>query len=181
MLKPRIKDRPIEIETDRLILSKFHINDAAAFYELNADQDVMRYTGDVSFRSIEESRAFILDYDHYRKYGFGRWTVLSKSEGNAIGWCGIKYHEQGDYIDLGFRLLRSEWNKGFATEAALGCVEHAFENLGIDELVGRVARKNLASIRVLEKIGMTYWKEDTCEGIEDSLYYRLRNTEALIK
>ena len=171
-----LNKRQVILESERLLFSKFHLDDAQAFFELNADDLVLQYTGDDPFPSVEDCKKFISEYDHYDRNGFGRWSVITKIDNQIIGWCGLRHHDDGDYVDLGFRFLRNEWNKGYATEAARACAKFAFEELDIGELVGRVARKNIASIKVLEKIGMKYWKEDTCQGIEDSLYFVLKES-----
>ena len=94
--------------------------------------------------------------------------------------AGLKLNEQ-NLVDLGFRFFRKEWNKGYATEAAHACLEYGFLELDLKEIIGRVARQNKASIKVLEKLSMDYWKNDSCKGIEDSLYYRITKEKYLQK
>ena len=160
------------IETDRLILRRFDSSDAPQMYLLNADPTVLKYTGDLPFQSISEAESFIQHYDHYQKYGFGRWSVILKSSNEFIGWCGLKQHEEA-FVDIGFRFFKKEWGKGYATEAAKACLVYGFEYLNLKEIIGRAAKENIASVRVLEKLGMEFWKEDTCEGIDGAVYYRL--------
>lgn len=88
-----------------------------------------------------------------------------------INWCGFKQHKE--YVDLGFRFKREYWNKGFATEAAKGCLKLGFEKLDFTEIVARVLPANLASIAVIEKLGFTFWKLDECNGLENAKYYLL--------
>jgi len=165
-------------ETDRLILRHFDLNDAECFYFLNKDEEVMRYTGDTAFSSIQESYDFIKNYDAYDKTGMGRWTIELKENNQPIGWCGLKLHPNG-MIDLGYRLHKNYWGKGIATEAAKVALSVGFEQLQLSEIIGRTANDNLASIRVLEKIGMTFLKKAPCEGIIDSVYYRIKKQEYL--
>ncbi len=160
------------IETPRLILREFEISDAAALYELNSDPEVMRYTGDRPFSSIAEAETFVHNYDTYQRQGFGRWAVMSKDTGRLIGWCGLKRNEK-DLIDIGFRFFREQWGKGYATEAAKATLDYGFEQLGLEQIIGRAARENKASLRVLEKLGMEFWKKDSCMGIANSLYYKI--------
>jgi RimJ/RimL family protein N-acetyltransferase len=158
------------IETDRLILREFQLEDAQNFFELNNDKLVMKYTGDKPFNSVNESRQLIENYDAYPQTGMGRWTVVEKSSGLILGWCGLKKHADG-MIDLGYRFHQKYWNQGFATEASAACLEYGHHQLGIKRIIGRTAQENKASIRVLEKIGMVYWKKAPCEGIENSVFY----------
>jgi RimJ/RimL family protein N-acetyltransferase len=174
--------RPIKLitETPRLILREFALDDAKSMWELNSDPEVIKYTGDPPFASVEKAREFLLNYKDYEKNGFGRWAVITKASNSFIGWCGLKLNEQ-NLVDLGFRFFRKEWNKGYATEAAHACLEYGFLELDLKEIIGRVARQNKASIKVLEKLSMDYWKNDSCKGIEDSLYYRITKEQYLQK
>ena len=160
------------IETQRLILRKFKVEDAPALHALNSDHLVMKYTGDLPFNDIEDAKQFVRNYDHYNLHGYGRWSVILKSNKNFIGWCGLKKHDSG-YSDLGFRFSQEHWNKGYATESAKACIEYGFTKLQLNEIIGRVAQDNIASIKVLEKLGMGFWKKDECKGIADALYYRI--------
>ncbi len=171
------EDRLFVVETERLVLRPFLIGDAKCFYDLNNDPNVMKHTGDLSFQSVTSSADFIRRYDEYQKVGYGRWTVLRKSDMLPLGWCGLKYHLVEDYTDLGYRFMAKYWNQGYATEASIGCLEKAFDEIGLQEVVGRTAKENVASIRVLEKIGMKFWKEAPCEGIEHSVFYKITAKE----
>lgn len=161
-------------KTERLLLRAFHDVDAESFFNLNNDPIVMQFTGDVPFKSVQESLEFIKTYSAYSDFGFGRWTIISKENGACLGWCGLKRHADNS-VDLGYRLHQQYWGKGYATEAAKGAINFGFDTLGLTEIIGRTARANTASIRVLEKTGMTYWKDAPCEGIIDSVFYRIQN------
>ncbi len=166
------------LETPRLHLRRFEVADAESFYHLNRDPEVMRYTGDVAFASIAASEAFLRSYRAYEDGGFGRMTVVLRNVGDILGWCGLKRHPDG-MVDLGYRFHRKYWGHGYATEAARACLDDGFRNdLNLHEIVGRTARENTASVRVLEKLGMTFWKRAPCEGIIDSVFYRIRRDES---
>lgn len=165
------------IETDRIFLRKFELNDAQKMWELNSDPEVMRYTGDPPFESVDTALEFLKSYQEYEKSGFGRWAVINKKENNFVGWCGLKQHDR--YVDIGFRFFKAEWGKGYASESALACTHYAFNALNLEELVGRVASENKASVRVLEKLHMQFWKSDTCKGIDGALYYKVTRNEFL--
>ena len=162
------------IETPRLILREFALKDAQRMWELNADPEVIKFTGNEPFESVEAAKEFLRNYTHYCKWGYGRWAVVDKRRDLFIGWCGLKRNEE-HWIDIGFRFFRDEWDKGFATEAAMACLNYGFVDLRMDEIVGRSSIENKASIRVLEKIGMEFWKTGHCDGIGECLYYRMRN------
>ena len=166
------------IETPRLILREFTVDDAYKIWELNSDPEVIKYTGDPPFETVENARDFLNNYKDYENNGFGRWAVIKKNSDPFLGWCGLKLNEQ-NLIDLGFRFFRREWNKGYATEAAKACLEYGFIELNINEIIGRVAKENTGSIKVLEKLSMEYWKNDSCKGIENSLYYKISKEQYL--
>jgi ribosomal-protein-alanine N-acetyltransferase len=168
-LTNKIKHKII-LETPRLYLRETTPEDAVRAYELNLDPDVIRYTGDEPFKSAEAAREFLINYDHYRKYGFGRWAVINKTDDDFLGWCGLKYTPEKNEHDVGFRFFKRHWNKGYATEASRACIKYGFETLHLHTIVGRAMRENAASIRVLQKSGLNYWKEGTCGGEEGVIY-----------
>jgi ribosomal-protein-alanine N-acetyltransferase len=157
-------------ETPRLHLREITVDDAKNAYELNLDPEVIKYTGDGPFSSIEDARDFLSKYDHYKKYGFGRWAVINKTDNDFLGWCGLKYTEEKNEFDVGFRFFKKHWNKGYATESAKACIDLGFNKFNMDRIVGRAMKENTASINVLKKIGLTFWKNDTCGG-EDGVIY----------
>lgn len=162
-----------KLETPRLILRELTVNDANSFYQLNLNPEVIKYTGDPPFASVEESKEFLLHYKEYQNHGFGRWAVITKENNQFIGWCGLKYHKEG-YVDLGFRFFQDKWGKGYATESAKACINYAQSSLNLPELIGRVMPSNIASVRVLEKLGFTFFKTGACNGVENALYYKLK-------
>ncbi len=164
----------ILFESERLAFREFQLEDAEAFYRMNQDEVVTRFTGDLPFASIEETEEFIRKYDNYQKQGFGRWAVIEKASGQFIGFCGLKRNEE-DNIDLGYRLMPEKRGFGYATEAALATIHYGFGTLNLPEIIGRALKENIASIRVLEKCGMEFWKESTaCSHVEEpTVYYRI--------
>jgi [ribosomal protein S5]-alanine N-acetyltransferase len=162
----------IVIETGRCFLREIVPDDAETAYRLNLDPEVIRYTGDPPFASIEDARRFLENYDHYKRYGFGRWAVIEKKSGDFLGWCGLKFTGDKNEHDIGFRFFKKYWNMGYATETARACVAHGLTHLRFPFIVGRAMRDNAASIKVLKKIGLTFWKEESCGG-EEGVVYRI--------
>lgn len=158
------------LTTQRLTLRQLTPEDAEHCYLLNADPEVIRYTGDDAFTDVEAARNFLEGYDHYEKYGFGRWAVIRKEDGAFLGWCGLKYTPETDEYDIGFRFFKKYWNQGYATEAALACLDYGFEKLGLKTIIGRAMKANTASVKVLDKIGMVYWKPMDFHGGEGVVY-----------
>ena len=162
----------IILETERLYLREFSFEDAENLYLLDSDVEVVKYTGDDSFKSLEAAKDFLEKYEDYQKNGMGRWAVVVKEDNRFVGWCGLKKFGCG-MVDLGFRFYKKEWGRGFATETGKASVNYGFEKLNLKEIVGRVHKDNLGSINVLEKLGMTFWKMDECNGVANALYFKI--------
>ena len=161
-----INIKQIPLQTTRFILREFQPEDAEYLFQMNEDWNCIKYTGDVAFKNLEAAENFIKNYDHYQKYGFGRWTVIDKISGEFLGWCGLKYDEELHEYDLGLQNIKKHWGKGFATEASVFCLKLGFEKFKIPEIVGRVMPENLVSIKVLEKLGMIYKETRTKNEVE---------------
>lgn len=143
------------IETQRLKLRELSPSDAEWFFQLNNDPEVIQYTGDLPFDDVEQAAQFLRSYDQYEKYGCGRWAVVRKADEAVLGWCGLRYLPSMDSTDLGFRFFREFWGQGYATEASIGCLDYGFRELGLQKIIGRAMKLNVASVRVLMKVGMT--------------------------
>lgn len=167
-------------ESNRLYFRKFEIEDTQTLFALNADERVIRYTGDLAFESVVTAKRFIQNYRDYDLYGIGRWMMIEKLTMTALGWCGLKYLPDLQEIDLGYRLFHQYWNQGYATEASLATLNFGFEVMQFDEIVGRAWKINVASIRVLEKCGMVFWK-DAIFDQQPGSYYKISKKEYLNK
>jgi RimJ/RimL family protein N-acetyltransferase len=151
---PRVKTL---IETERLLLREFELDDAHDVLRFATNPEVTRYTGDAGLiETIDDARRLIVEVWHsdYRKHGFGRLAVVDKATNKVIGFCGLKYLEDLDAVDIGYRFLPEYWGRGIATEAAAAAMRHGHEILGLTDIIGLVMPDNLASHRVLKKLGM---------------------------
>jgi RimJ/RimL family protein N-acetyltransferase len=167
---------PLIIETERLILRQFCEDDAEHLFELNSDPDVTRYTGDVAYTSIDEVHEFLKGYDQYEKHGQGRLNMFDKKNQEYIGWCGLKHLADKGYSDLGYRLLKKHWGKGYATEAAEANLEYGFKVLNLEKIIGTAMKENTASIRVFEKLGLKYSHDNDC-GKQPGVVYVITKEE----
>jgi ribosomal-protein-alanine N-acetyltransferase len=161
---------PVILATERLCLTEMVPSDAEEAFALNGDPEVVRYTGDGPFASVEAARAFLLSYRDYRAHGYGRWAMRRREDGAFLGWCGLKYHPDTGETDLGYRLHRRYWGQGYATEAGRACLNYGFGKLGLSRIVAHVVRAHLASIRVLEKCGMSPVASIAFEGQPGLIY-----------
>ena len=164
------------IETTRLLMRPFQVEDATGMFLLNNDPEVIKYTGDPPFDSIDHARDFIINYRNHEQHGYGRMSVLLKSTNEYIGWCGLSFNESTKETDIGFRILQNHWNKGYATEAADACLNYGFQ-LGLDKIIGRAVKENAASIQVLKKVGMKFELEFFAHGFICEQYYIKSNDQ----
>jgi [ribosomal protein S5]-alanine N-acetyltransferase len=145
------------LETPRLILRPATLEDAQNLFNLNNDPEVTKFTGDYSFKSPLDAHHFISErlITQFEQYKMGRFIVLSK---DAIfhGWCGLSYDPTQNETDLGFRFFKNSWGQGHATEASKACLEYGFGKLGLLKIVARAMPENTASIKVMQKLGMTF-------------------------
>jgi ribosomal-protein-alanine N-acetyltransferase len=149
----------ITLETERLVLREFTLDDLEAFYQLCTNPEVVRYTGDGGIMtSLEQARTGLLERPiaDYRKHGFGRWACVLKSSGQVIGFAGLKYLDDLDAVDLGYRFLPAYWGMGLATEASRAALDDGFARLHLKQILGLVDPANVASVHVLEKLGLRY-------------------------
>ena len=147
------------LETDRLILRRWKPSDLPAFAEMNADPRVMEFFPGTLTR--EESDAFVERVEsHFENHGFGLFAAELKSTGELIGFIGLHASTfQAHFtpcVEIGWRIAARFWNQGLATEGAQEVIRFAFERLKLDSLVSFTVPENIASRRLMEKLGMTH-------------------------
>ena len=146
-------------KSKRIYLRELNKNDAVHFYEINNDPEVLEYTGDEAFKTINEAKEFLESYtNQYKQFQMGRWAVCLNSTNDMIGWCGLKFHPEENVVDVGYRFYKSQWNKGFATEATLLAIEYGFNKLNLNKIVAHAHEKNVASHKVALKAGLKLTK-----------------------
>lgn len=169
----------IFIETKRLIIEAPDLNDIDKIYLLDSDPEVMRYIGNGQPRSKEESRRWYLkSIEYYQKYKCSFGLVYEKETGEFIGRDGINHNDYDDSqpdIEIGYRLLKKFWNRGYATELAIALIQWGFENLKLVKICGFASPYNLASRNVLEKAGMKLIGLDTYAEEKVVRYAILKN------
>jgi [ribosomal protein S5]-alanine N-acetyltransferase len=168
----------IQIITPRLLLREFHTDDAEQMFLLNSDPDVIQFTGDSAYPSVEEAKKSLIIYDQYRKYNRGRLAMITRDTSEFLGWCGLKFLEDTNETDFGFRLHKKYWNKGFASEAGKACLEYGFNTLTLPIIIAHAMIENKASIHVLEKLGMKPTKDFEFNG-NKGVYMEISREEFL--
>jgi len=153
------------LETDRLILRNLSANDLEGLFQLDSDPLVHKYLGN---KPISTKREALHNLEcilsQYKERGIGRFAVIEKSSGDFIGWSGLKLNAgekeelngQRDFIDIGYRFTPKYWGKGYAFESATACLKFGFEQMNYPIIVGAAEVDNIASNKVLSKIGLNF-------------------------
>lgn len=149
------------LETGRLVLRRFTPDDVQNLFDLDSDREVMRHINGGEPTSYETVKNEVLPrfLGYYRRsdrYGF--WAIVEKKSGHFIGWFHLKPSGDGPSAEaeLGYRLKRRAWGKGYATEGSKALLEKSFQEFGLDRVVATALPENAASIRVLEKAGFRF-------------------------
>lgn len=154
---------PPPIETARLRLRQWRDADRGPFAALNSDPEVMEYFPApigraASDASVDRSQA------HIAEHGWGNWAVERTASGQFIGFVGLSVPRRvlpfSPCVEIGWRLARAFWGKGYATEAARTALHFGFETLGLPEIVSFTALGNARSRAVMERIGMRNAQQD---------------------
>lgn len=150
--------QPIEFNTERLTFCLWQDRHRAPFAELNSDPEVMRYFP--ALVSAEQTNAGIdMWLTQFEERGWSNWAVEQTATGEFIGFIGLSVPRRqlpfSPCVEIGWRLKRSAWGKGYATEGAKACLRIGFERLDLPEIVSFTSLTNLPSRRVMERIGMT--------------------------
>ena len=177
----------IALWTSRLLLRPWHDDDVTAFAEMSADPAVMEYLLPLSDRGLSVEAWVGRARAHWDEHGFGQWVVELRGAASFIGVVGlgvVPYEAPfTPAVEVAWRLARSYWGHGYATEAARAALDYGFGELGLSEIVALTVPTNQRSRRVMDRIGMTRSPEDDFdhprvpEGpLRRHVLYRLRNT-----
>jgi len=148
-------------ETNRLIISKITLDDATFFLELVNTPNFIKYIGDRNLKTVEDARTYLKNgtLKSYEDFGFGFYKLLLKEENNkAIGTCGLVKREQLDNVDIGFAMLPDYEEKGFGYESCIAVLKLAKEQFKLNKVLAITLPTNNNSIKLLEKIGLSYEK-----------------------
>ena len=168
------------LKTDRLLLRELKLSDVEAFFAMDNNPNVHNYLWNKPVQKIEEIIEIIQSVrQQYVDNGIGRFAMISKETNEFIGWAGLKYNTEAvnhkvNFYDIGYRLDEKFWGKGYASEAAVAWLNYSFETMKIKTMEAAAHTDNIASNRILQKIGMQ------CTGhyLEDGVswnWYQLDN------
>jgi RimJ/RimL family protein N-acetyltransferase len=172
------------LETERLILRAIQPTDIDVMFELDSNPVVHQYLGNKPIKTKNQAEEVIkFIRKQYVERGIGRFATIEKSSGDFIGWSGLKLNNAEEplnkkinFYDVGYRFMPKYWGKGYATESAKATLDYGFKALNIKTICGAALIDNIASNKVLRKIGLRFINEFTFED-DKCNWYELKNED----
>ncbi|MGB5255943.1 MAG: GNAT family N-acetyltransferase [Woeseiaceae bacterium] len=166
-----IRDSEWSLETERLYLRRMTRADAPFMLSIWNDPAFLRNVGDRGIRTVEDAEAALTEgaLSLYKNYGYGPYCMILKHAKREIGICGLFRRDNLEHPDIGFAVLPAYYRSGLTLEAARAVIEYARNDLAINHLTAIVAPQNVASIRLIEKLGMTFERGITMPGEEKEI------------
>lgn len=166
-----------KIETKHLILRHLSLSDVHGIFELDSNPTVHKYLGNKPIATIEEAEKNIKsNIRQHKERGIARWAAIEKSSGDFIGWSGLRlnndltYNNTTNFYDIGYRFIPRYWGKGYATESSIIALDYFFNTMKKGLLIGIAEVENIASNRVLEKIGLQFKEDFLIDGVIANWY-----------
>ena len=169
------------IETERLLIRRLTLDDAAFILELCSEESYKEFIGDRGLKTLKDAKKYLKEspLKMYKEFGMGPFFVAKKDTLEPVGKCGLLYRKPLDIHDIGFSILDKHAGKGYGFEASGALLDYGYKTLGLKRIVGVCDPKNAASIALLTKLGMEQ------EGIirlpdhnQDNLLFTPKVTEA---
>ncbi|WP_158817115.1 GNAT family N-acetyltransferase [Methylocapsa sp. S129] len=161
----------MELNTPRLTMRPIIPADAVALFETLGDPHVMRFSVAGAHQSVADTAGWIEHgIRHQSAHGFAMYAVLRRCDGDIVGQCGLEVLADGR-TEIGYRLRRDQWGRGYAAEAAKAWLDYGFSTLRLSRIVAMIEPGNRRSIRVAEKIGMQAGASETFHGIPVIAYF----------
>lgn len=165
----------LEIETERTILRLINEDDLEHVAALNLDPEVRKYFPD-GVQTKEQTKQRMKQFiDFYKEHGLPGFVIFDKKSGEFIGRCGFGPLETGE-VEVGYLIARKFWGMSYASEVLKSLLDWSKKNINIDFIIAFAPIEHKASHRVMEKSGMSYYKDDIGHGIECK-FYRIKNIE----
>jgi len=155
------------ITTPRALLRGFNESDLETLHGILSVRAVLQYFPSDDTPSIDQVRKLIeRHHSHWMEHGYGWWALALAQGQKLIGWCGLNILSETNEVELKYLLSKDHWGKGLATEAAGVSLRYGFKQAELEQIIGLVHPENIASQRVLEKVGMTFLDRACYFGME---------------
>ena len=161
----------LNLESERLRLRPLAATDVDDLHRLFTQPGVRKFLWDDETIPRERTAGVVeRSTASFATQGFGLWAVSSKDREGLIGFCGFLHFHDPPQLELLYGIAPDHWNKGLATEAAIAMIGYGFEVLGFERIEASTDALNAASVRVMERAGMRFWKREITNGL-DTIYY----------
>jgi len=173
----------LDFETERLRILPMTKADAPCLLALMNTPKWLKYIGDRNVHSVVDAEIYIAEKitPQFENIGFGNYKVIRKSDGKFLGNCGLYDRPGLEVVDIGFAFLPAYENKGYAYEAALKMRDMGFEKFGIEVISAITLPSNLASQKLLEKLGLTFVKMiRLIDNDEELMFYQIHKSTAVL-
>lgn len=166
------------LTTPRLLFRQFTLADLDQLYrEIYSHPKVAEALSPTGTISLQQTASLLSRrLQHWQTYGFGAWALVYRQNQQLIGHCGLHYLADTPEVELTYTLNPTYWRQGLATEAGQAVLRWGFETLALKQIVAVTGPNNIASQRVMQKLGMKYEKTIQYNGIE-ALYYAISRPE----
>lgn len=160
------------LETERLTLRELALCDTEFLYKLMNSPLYIKNIGDRNIHSLADATSFLTNniISSYQKHGYGLYAVVLKETNDVIGMCGLLCRDSLPSTDIGFGFLPEYMGLGYAHEACIAVMQHAKCKLAINPILGMTNKENTRSIKLLNKLGLSYQKTITFNDDELLLF-----------
>ena len=164
-----------EIETARLYLRQFTLDDLDDLSRIYSNPEVTKYLTGVRTRQETETAIHTM-IQRWEQNNFGMWALVHKIDRKMIGRCGLAFLDKTPEVELGYAIDKVYWNQGLVTEASFASLNYGFDILQLERIVAIARPENIASQRVIQKVGMKYEKNARYYETDVVYYSILRET-----
>lgn len=164
------------LETDRLILNYFSLDDAHIILELLEEPSFKEFIGDKGVRTIDDARDYLQKgpLESYARHGYGAYLTVEKKDNLSVGMCGLFKRDHMQYPDLGFAFFARACGKGYALESAQAVIQHSRQTLYLPILSAAADPANVKSVALIDKLGFQYQHSfRETDGETDLNYYEM--------
>jgi [ribosomal protein S5]-alanine N-acetyltransferase len=163
----------LNLESERLRFRPFAPGDVDDLHRLFTQPGVRRFLWDDDIIPRERTAAVVAQSAaSFATHGFGLWAVSFQDSEELIGFCGFWHFHEPPRLEVLYGVAPDHWTKGLATEAARGMIRYGFDVLGFARIEASTDAANTASVRVMERAGMRFWKREMTNGL-DTIYYAI--------
>ena len=164
------------IEIDELIMRSLQLSDLNTLTEIWSDPKVTQFlpSRGVAIPPDKVKKSLQSFVEHWEERGYGIWAIINKDSDKMIGYCGLRYLDELEEVELVYGLARAYWGRQIITKAASASILFGFEVVKLEKIVAMVLADNYASRRVIEKLGFSYEKQIDIFNLE-AMYFSLAN------